>query len=258
MLVLSLQFVWAVVKLLAGTAILRVGSRDIQGPRVHRLAWRFTGIAFVLGGASAVVQLCVFAPWAFFAGRGTPVYDAFLRWNPAVTQSRTFLMVGLGLLVCSLPWLAARSERRLVPGGIAFLGLAMAAGGVLGWFEGAFVSVRFYSSTAAANVLELVVLLSALLVALLMDTMDRYLWLAMLVYAVGISLNVISFTALAWIRVEGAWAPPPLSLFVQVFLVLSHATMLGLAVKRLRLARRGVRVGSLLESVNQKPLSVLQ
>lgn len=255
MLVLALQIVWALVKLLAGTAILLVGARELGGARIHRLAWQLTGSTFVLGGASAVLQLGIFAPWAFFSQKGTPVYEAFLRWNPAITQSRTFLMVGLGLLLCALPWIA-RFERRVVPGGVAFLVLSMAAGGVVGWSEGGYVSARFYSSTAAANLLELIVLLTALLVALVMDAMDRYLWLAVLVYAVGISLNVLSYSALAWIRVEGVWAPSPV--FVQVFLVMSHATMLALAVKRLRLARRGVAVGSLLESVEQKPLSVLQ
>ncbi len=255
MIVLALQIVWALAKLLAGTAILLVGARELPGARVHRLAWQLTGITFVIGGVNAVGQLCLFAPWAYSAGKGTPVWDAFLRSNPAFTQSRTFLMVGLGLLLCSLPWIA-RFERRLVAGGVVFLVLAMAAGGILGWNEGSFVSARFYSSTASANVLELIVLFSALLVALVMDAMDRYLWLAMLVYAIAISLNVISYAALVWIRVEGAWTPS-LKL-VQVALVLSHITMLWLALKRMRLARRGIEVGSLLEPVMQKPMSVLR
>ena len=255
MIVLALQFIWALVKLSAGTAILLVGARELPGARAHRLAWQLAGITFVIGGASAVAQLCVFAPWAYFAGKGTPVYETFLRWNPALTQSRTFLMVGLGLLLCLLPWIA-RFERRLVAGGVVFLVLAMAAGGVLGWNEGSYVSARFYSSTASANVLELIMLLSALLVALVFDAMDRYLWLAMLVYAVAISLNILSFAALAWIRVEGAWTPS--TKLVQVALVLSHATMLWLALKRMRLARHGVEVGSLLEPAMQRPVSVLR
>ncbi|HEX2190845.1 MAG TPA: hypothetical protein VHG51_18200 [Longimicrobiaceae bacterium] len=245
----------ALVKVLAGAAILAVGLRELQGTRVHRLAWQLTGFTFVVGGTSMVLQTGIFAPWAYFAGRGTPVYDAFLRWNPALTQSRTFLVIGLGVVLSLLP-LIGRYERGVVRLAVAFLLAAMAAGGVFGWLEGAYVSTRFYPSTAVANLLELIALFAALFVALTADTMDRHLWLALAVYSVSIGLNVIVYSALAWIRVEGVWSPSPR--FVQFFLVAAHATMLGLALRRLQLARRGVRVGSLLEPPLREPISVLR
>jgi hypothetical protein len=254
-LVLALQVVWAFVKLLAGVAILAVGLRQLRGDPVHRLTWQLTGYAFILGGASAVVQLGVFAPWAYFAGEGTAVYEGFLRWNPAVTQSRTFLMIGLGLVLCVLP-AVRRYPRNPVPVAVGFLAAMMLAGGALGWLEGGFAVVRFFSSTAVTNMLELVMLLSALLIALVAETMDRYLWLAMLVYAIAIGLNVIMYSALAWLGVDGAWSPPPS--FLQVCLVLAHATMVFLAARRLQLDRRGVEVGSLLEPARHKAVTVLQ
>lgn len=255
MLVLALQVVWAFVKLLAGAAILAVGLRQLRGDPVHRLSWQLTGCTFILGGASAVVQLGVFAPWAYFAGEGTAVYGSFLRWNPAVTQSRTFLMIGLGMVLCVLP-IVRRYPRNPVPVAVGFLVAMMLAGGASGWMEGGFAELRFFSSTAVTNMLELVMLLSALFVALVAETMDRYLWLAMLVYAISIGLNVLMYSALAWMVVAGAWFPPPS--FLQVCLVLAHATMVLLAARRLQLDRRGVAVGSLLEPGRQKAMTVLQ
>jgi hypothetical protein len=253
--VLALQVVWAFVKLLAGAMILAVGLRQLRGDPVHRLAWQLTGYTFLLGGVSAVVQLGVFAPWAYFAGEGTAVWAGFLRWNPAVTQSRTFLMIGLGTVLCLLP-LVRRYLSDVVPAAVAFVAVMMLVGGVSGWSQGGFAAARFFSSTAVTNVLELVVLLSALLVALVAETMDRHLWLSVLVYAISIGLNVFSYSALAWLSVDGAWSPPPE--FLQVSLVLAHAAMVWLAARRLQLDRRGVEVGSLLEPLQQKRLSVLQ
>jgi len=249
-LTLALQFVNVGLTLGFAVLILLISQRSSWASSARRHSCWLVGVAFAINGISGLVQR-ILAVWAFVAGPESPVYTGYLQAAPAMNQSRTGLEIALTLL---LAWIAVRGERPLawwllLPGLIA----GGAAGTVIGLLEGTLVASRHFSMVALLEGLEMVALLAMLLLALIRNSMDRFLWLALATYAVQQSFNAIWTSALAWENMPGGWAPRPWMFPAQMALL--GCVMLAIALRRYQLARRGVHVPSLLEPLMAKQVS---
>lgn len=240
----ALQIVGAVLKLAFGLVALGV-ARSARARDVHRLGWLLVGVVLAAGGASNLLQSS-WAMRAFLSGEGTAVWNSYLRWAPAMNFSRHLSMIALAGLLCALPALARlRGWRVGVIAGGAIL-LSAALGGWVGAAESSLVEARHYPATAMLDSLEMLLLFAALIGALAFGWMDRWLWTILAIYAVRQSFNVISFSALAWRTVTGAWAPG--SAHIKWVATAMWVVLLAIALHRLRLARRGTPVSGLLET----------
>ncbi len=244
MLMVLLQTLAQVLLLACGIAALAVARERDAFSKVQWALWLLTGIAFTLMGVNAVLHAAA-AAGAFFAGADTAIYDLYLRWSPTGNHSRSALVIAFGVVVI---WLTG--SRGPLPSwfwlfAVGLLLLFLLVGGWIGWREGLLTPSRHYSAFAGLNTIGLLVLLWALWRSLLAETMDLHLWLAIAVYAIHQALNVIWLSALAWSFVPGAWSPSPW--MIMLYTVIAHTTMLAVALRRLVLARRGVRAVSALD-----------
>jgi hypothetical protein len=240
--------------LVFGLGALVVAHHPRSFSAVQRAAWLLTGLTFTLMASNAILHNAS-AVLAFFSGPGTPVYKEYLRWSPAGNYSRIFLVLAYAGALVFLPRIWSSARGRFQPLSLALMLLAMGVGGLVGWMEGPYVAGKHWTAFAVLNALGLVVLLGALLGALFTHSMDRLLWGCVGIYALHEAFNVIWHSALAWIRVPGAWAPNPAQ--IQVYAALTYLAMLGLALRRLLLARRGVYVPALLEPLERKLFSTI-
>lgn len=246
-----LQFLVQVLILAFGALAVRIARERGGMPRVHRMAWTLAGVFFLWRGVPGVVH-GVAAFWALAAGKGSWPFALFVEWTPAMNHSRTLVSVGMGWTLAALPLLRGQSVPRLWAGAsLACLVLA-GTGAYAGWQEGA--TGPFHLSTLSVlGAVELLGMLVALMVGLFALTLDRYLWLVLCVYAVHVALNIIWYSASVNFFYPGSWYPP-----LQVRHLYSGAAYLGgcaLAWQRLALARRGARVGGLLEMVGAGTVS---
>lgn len=253
MLTLWLQVAVSVLSVTFGIAALLIARGSHDFPEPHRKTWTTVALAFLLGGASNVMQNAG-AVWAFIAGPASSVWAEYLLWAPVGNHSRAFLRVAMAaaLLGVASIWIRARIQRREL---LLLFGGAMFTGALNGRGEGAISAGVHFSSVAVLNTIEVSVILPALFVGMVHSTMDRLLWAALGVYAVRQTLNVISFSALAWLDVPGTWTPHPAH--AQAIGVACYVIMIGIAVHRLQLAQRGLAVPSLLEPPAQRKFSTL-
>jgi hypothetical protein len=252
---LILQCVVAVLTLVFGVAALRVGTELRGSPRLHHAAWVVTGVVFTILGISTAIQNCVAAPWAFFAGAGTPVYDTYIRFSPMGNHSRGLLIVAYGAMMVGLMVFCRGAKGRLVRLSVGVSFLAMALGAYIGWKEGPLVRATHYTAMAVSDSAELLFLMGALFVAVIWNTTDRLLWLALVIFTVHELLDVGWYSALAWAGIPGAWSPSPL--YLHLYASVGYLLMTVIAVRRANLARRGVRVPGLLEPPAQATPSLL-
>jgi hypothetical protein len=242
--VLTLVFQWTVVAAFAvfGALALLVAARDRRPPAEHAAAWRITGIAFGLHSINAGVQVA-FGNWAYVAGSGTRVWEAYLRYSVLFNHSRTFALLAfaIALMVLSRRAVLPRQFTRLV---LAAIVASTAVGALAGWMEGAFLPARHFVAVALWDVVELLVMLTALFVLMLSSRVDRLLWFALCVYAFSLALNVVWFVALSRWGMVGEWTPQPWH--AQFYRFLLTLVMAGLATRRLMLWRQGKPVPGLL------------
>lgn len=242
----------AVLQLVVQALILAFGilaagvARERGGmPRIHRMAWVLTAVFFVWRGAPGVVQ-AVAALWAFTAGEGSRSWALFVEWGPAMNHTRTLVSLATGWTLAALPLLRGQAASRLWTGtSLACLVLAC-AGGYAGLREGPTGVLHLYTLSVLGTV-EMVGMLVALTVGLFARTLDRYLWLVLLVYAVHVALNIIWYSATVGFFYPGSFAPP--AEVRHLYSAASYLAGCALAWHRLALARRGARVGGLLEMV---------
>ncbi|HEV2149964.1 MAG TPA: hypothetical protein VGR37_21380 [Longimicrobiaceae bacterium] len=238
-----LQFLVQLLVLAFGALALAVARSRGAMPALHRAGWTVAAIFFLWRGVSGVAQSTA-AFWALLAGEGSAPYALFLEWGPTMNHTRTLIAVATGWTLAALPLLRAPSGPALALRLNAACLVLAGTGAYAGWREGA-ISLHHLTSLTVLGAVELIGLLFALFVGLLAYTLDRYLWVALCLYAVQVALDVVWYTATAGFFYPGGWVPPQ-----PVRYLYSAAVMLAgcaLAWHRLALARRGARILGLFE-----------
>lgn len=255
MVTLLMQCVVAILTIVFGVVALRASRFVPAGSDLHREAWWVTGAVFTILGISTFLQLCIGAPWAYFSGAGSPVYEAYMVVMPIGNHSRGVLVVAYGAMMAGLGLVHARFSQRL--GAFVFVTsfAAMAAGALVGWREGPLVQVTHWTATAISDSAELIFLLAALFIGVVWNTTDRLLWIALVIFTAHELFDVAWYSALAWSDVPGAWRPSPT--YIHLYASVAYLLMIVLADRRIRLARRGVRVPGLIELPERATSSML-
>lgn len=255
MITLTFQTLVGVLSLVFGAVALQIGRKRYGLPEAHGVSWKVVGIAFVFGGIANCLY-SVGAIWAFLSGPDSAAWAQYVRWSPTGNYARAFVKFVAG---AALALAAIASIRSRLGDWKMLLLLSVGAyvlGGVLGWIEGTDRWSLHYTNLAIYEAVEVGALLSALLVGLLKNSMDRHLWIIVGLYTFRQVLNVLFWAAFAWITVDGAWTPHPSQ--VHIFGAIVYVAMIAVAARRLQLARRGVRVPSLAEPLMPSRASLLR
>jgi len=251
-LVLVLQVATAVLAVAFAVVALRAARAVAPGGQPqHHQAWLVTGLAFAVAGATSLVQNTA-AVWAFRAGSGSLPWNLFLEWAPRGNYGRICLKIAFALILALLPRMAGMSARRVAVTSCATFAAMLALGGAMGAAEGPLRAAIHFPSYAMLELGELIALLVALFVGVMTSSVDRWLWAALAVYSFRQALNVLTWAALAWYGVPGAWSPDPR--VMHAIGVAGYLAMIAIAAHRLRLARRGVRVPGMMD-VARAPVS---
>jgi len=198
------------------------------------IAWRWAMGAFLISGTSGVIQ-DIWARMAVAGGAGSAIWDSYMSWMPAMNYSRFTVMVGCGLMLAALPFLPPRPRDVSLITICLFSTALLLPGLAAGLLEGAYVGERHGPILAVWQVVETVALFAALFSAVVRQSMDSWLWLCLCVYAIRQAINALIWAAHTTLGVDGAWhAPYWASAAVGV---LMWSVMIGLAVRRLLLAR---------------------
>lgn len=238
-----LQFLVQVLILAFGVLAAAVARERRGMPAMHRMAWTLVAVFFLWRGVPGVAQ-GVAAFWALSSGAGSRPWVLFVEWTPAMNHTRTLVSVAMGWTLAALPLLRGQPVPRLWAGASLACLLLACTGAYAGWQQGP-TGPTHLASLSVLGAVEMVGLLAALSVGLFALTLDRYLWLILSIYAVHVALNIIWYSASVNFFYPGSWYPP-----LQVRHLYSMASYLGgcaLAWQRLVLARRGARVGGLLD-----------
>ncbi|HEX2190847.1 MAG TPA: hypothetical protein VHG51_18210 [Longimicrobiaceae bacterium] len=240
-----LQFVVQLLTLAFAMVALAVARSRGAMPPVHRAAWTVAGVFFLWRGVPGVLQgLAAF--WALLSGAGSEPYELFVRWGPTMNHGRTLVAVATGWTLMALPLLRGRSTSRLAPGLNAACLVLAGTGAYLGWQEGG-ISLQHVNSLTVLGAVELIGLLAGLLVGVFLSTIDRYLWLALCLFAVQVALDVVWYFATTGFFSSDGWYPPQPVRYLYSTAILSAGC--ALAWHRLVLARRGARVAGLFDGV---------
>ncbi len=209
-------------------------------------AWAVTGGYFSVIGAYSMVQAVLMAS-ARQAGPGTPVYAVAIGWGPAANMGRAVAALVFAALLALAVVRSSVLPRGPGPLRITVAAVsATAAAATLGakWLHDGSIH-QHASALAVLSTLLAVSLMGVLLAALVRDTLDRILWIALAAYALKEVLNVSLLSILAW----WSLAPKPLT-SLRIFYWLAIVVTLGmclLAMRRLALARAGRPVPALFE-----------
>jgi len=236
--------------LLLATALLcvRVGRRVVPG--YHAAGWRLAGAAFLVHALSLVVQN-TFGGMALAAGSASPVSEAYLRWDPVLNHGRTFLLVGMLLALLLLAVYRRQPDQQYWRISAGLLAAGLAAGTLIGVFEGRFTEAGHYFAVAIWDGVELLLLMVALFAHLLTSRIDRALWTLLTAYGSTLALGVFWFALLTRLGTPG-WTPPLWT--AQLPRLACHLVMLAAAWWRLRAALRGRRVPGMMELAS-RPVS---
>jgi hypothetical protein len=244
-LLLGLQSLLALSTVAFGVLALMV-ARRLGRSTLPSVAWLVVGVAFTLEGISGIVQSSG-AIWAVLAGDGSAVFAAYLRWSTVGNHGRSVLKIGLGLALLALP-LMRRVPTRVLSGVVtAWLLAFMLLGSFVGWSEGPMQASHF-SVVALLDSFEMIVIWGALACALFTGAIDRLLWIGLAINGVRQALNVVWTSALVWSDTPGVWKPSVSTMQIYACAVL--VVMIILAMKRLRLARKGVAVAGLFDALS--------
>jgi hypothetical protein len=254
MLIMGMQWAFTLVALVLGLVGLRIGSLRSGGEALYALGWRLAGVAFSMYALCMTVQHA-WGTWAMVAGTESWVMVRYLEWAPAFNHSRTFLLVAFfGVL----GWFMLRRDppsRGVWSVGVAIVVAGLIGGAWLGLVEGSLVTSTHYTRVALWDAAELLVVLTTLFIGLVTNRMDRHLWALLTTFAVVVALNILYYAAISLVNDSRVWSPR-LWVMGSYRLVLILA-MLGIALRRLQLARRGVSVGGLLQgSIRPAPATM--
>lgn len=218
--------------LVAGAFALLAGRAYPPGQPQQRASWLLVGAGVLTHATDKAVQN-TWGGVAMYAGDRHDM-EVYLRWSQVFDHSRTFLMlaavVGLGAIAL-LGRAPGRGFWRLTLGAMA---VSLVGGGILGWAEGGFDYLTHYSAVALSDVVELFTLMAVLMLVLVRNTVDRYLWTLLAAYGCTIALGVLWFALFAqW--AQGIWQPPPWAMPLERLAF--FGVMAGMAVRRWFLAR---------------------
>ncbi|HEV2149961.1 MAG TPA: hypothetical protein VGR37_21365 [Longimicrobiaceae bacterium] len=205
----------------------------------RRAGWLLAGIGFSLLGASWVVQN-VGAVAAFFSGAGTPTYETYLRWAPAMNHSRLVLGTAFAGAMACVAWSGRFPGRRGWSWMVAAMVAAMLAGGALGLLEGSYDSRVHTANAAVLLTVELIAFSVVLLIAAARGTLDVFLFAALMLYTASMALSVPQLSAMSLFAATGGQRALPW--LMQLQSVVFGVLMLGVAILRLELLRRGAPV----------------
>lgn len=240
MITIALQLAWAVLTLAYGAlawGVARHPARAFASPARQR-GWWAAGVGFTLLGASSVF-FNSWAAYAFAQGPGSAAWEGILRWTRVGSFGRAGLVFAVALALALAAHRAAISPRRYRALGWGLYGAALLGGGAWGWAAGEVVGRggAHFGDIALLCAAEAILLMAVLAYALHRDSMDRYLWLSVCIYTVTLVLNVVWFTAMAWIDQPGAWSP--LRYGLHLYTIAAKLLMIGAVARKLALVRRG-------------------
>jgi hypothetical protein len=249
------QIVNAMLLLLFGILALRVRRRAAPARRDRAiLAWGLTAVYFIISGAYTTLHSLVGAA-AANAGPQSALYRWMVGWTVGVNLSRGVLSVVFALLMLALLVVHRRWVPRVSAAAPAVLGVTAVAGTGLLVYLSPVTLYQLGSGLAVLSMLTAVILMGVLLAAVLDDSIDQLLWLALAVFTLKETISVSLFAVLAW------WSMAPQADVWYIFYWMS-AVMVGamgaLAARRLRLAGEGRRVPALFErlhSLRRSPIS---
>jgi hypothetical protein len=239
-LVLSIQGAQALLTLAFGAAALRVCARPSDGGR--SCAWYLAGVTFATSGALATL-LNVVAVAGVAAGPRSSAYALSVRLQPPGNDGRGFAVLGFAVafaLLCAGRG-GALTRRRVA----AWVGIPLAVGVVVGAIEGAFQIDKQYTMLSVVSGATVVVLFAALYAALVRNSVDWYLWIALALYSVREALNSIIEAARAAGYISKEWMPDQASILWLG--AASMVVMLACTLLRLGVLRTGREPPALLE-----------
>jgi len=240
---LALQLLVPMLLLVFGVLALRVAPGP--GTSTRTTAWFMAGVTFVMNQAMATAHAAL-SVVAMLAGRESGLYALVVALLPSGNDARSTLVLGFALALAWVVLLGKPSppRRAIVAAAVAL----MAVGFVAGFFEPPVEqqhgrehwSLMSYLGAATA-----VVLFATLYRAMVRESIDWLLWVALALYAVQQALTSNIQMVLSWAGFDGGWAPPPWTMS-WVGLV-SALVMLACTARRLALARAGLEAPGLLE-----------
>lgn len=250
MLVLSLSWADTLLHLAFAVVAFLVGRRVPEHAGTRRYAWQMTALVFLVFSAVHTSQLA-FGTLVFVLGPEHPAFTAYLRYAPVGNHARTLMVWSLYASLAVLAFRGAAVWPRLRRVHPALTVAMLALGGLLGWLEGPFDAARHLSNSSLMDAGGFIILTILLFVLMLRDTIDRALWFALMLYGSSSVMSSLFLAAIAWINAN-TWTPAPWAM--ETSRVLFTTGMVGMAVWRLRLARRGVPMAGLLGSDRPRPV----
>lgn len=240
----------SVLQLVFALLAVQVGRKLPVSAGSQRHAWQMTGVAFLVFAAVLIPQMA-FGTTVYVLGAEHPAFAAYLRLMPVANHSRTLLVWGLYLCLGVLAFRGDAAWPRLRRAYPVVLAAMLLAGGALGWMEGTFNAARHLSNTSLMDAIGFVGVGSLLFVLMLRDTIDRALWVALVLNGTSSVMSSLFLAAIAWVNVD-TWIPR--TWVLEVSRVLFVSAMIWMAVWRLRLANRGVPLAGLLGTNRPRPL----
>jgi hypothetical protein len=255
MLTLLLQCLNTLLHLAFGAVALAVVRHSPPLQPAKRLSWQLAGSGFLIGGLHNAVQ-DTFGVSAFVAGPDSALWAEYLRWAPTLNLGRGAQFVVLAAALAGAVALRPVAVQRYARAAVgAMLGVLLLVSLVVYHRPESLDLQASLTGSAVLGTIELLLFLAALLAALLTHSIERHLWLALLVYSVREAIDVI------WISAFAVLGRQP------VLLEPSHRAMLGslvfasmvvLVALRLRAVKRGTADLALLEQKEASRFSTLR
>jgi hypothetical protein len=241
------QIVTALLLLAFGLLALRVWRAGAPARRDRAaLAWGLTAIYFILSGAYTTAH-ALLSLAALSAGRDSALWHWVGTSAVATNLARGVLSVVYALLLLALLVVHRHTVPRLARAAPAvLLATAVLATAVL-MYDSPITIYQLGTGLAVLSMLTAVILMGALMAAVLNDSIDQLLWLALAVFTLKETMSVSLFAVLAW------WTISPHREEVYILYwgsAVMIAAMAGLAARRLMLAGRGRRVPALFERLH--------
>ena len=240
---MAMQWVFTAIALacaLAAHGVARAVPRDEAG---HRSAWKLVGWCLLLFGGN----MAVMHAWGTRAMLGepeSPIMAGYLAWAPAFNHSRSALWLTCCGLLTAMAFSPRLARDRLEPAWVTVLVVGALIGAVLGGEEGRLVPSSHYTRVALGDTVELFAVMGTLLVTLVRSSVDRYLWALLTSFGAMVAINILWLAALSMVEDARVWSPSPFAM--AMYRTVLMALMCGIAVQRLRLARRGAGGGSMI------------
>lgn len=231
--------------LLFGVLALRVWRRagPVRRDRAAQ-AWGVTAAYFLVSGVYSTGH-AVLAFAGLEMGRTSPLFLWVGSWAIAANLARSVMSVAFSVILLLLLTVRRRWVFRLAEAAPVVLAIVGAAATVvLQHMPGLLTMYWLGAGMALLSLATAVVIMGALLAAVLNDSIDQLLWLALALYALKETVSVSLFTIIAWWSLA---AHPDAWRYFYWGATALAAGMSVLAARRLRLAGEGRHVPALFE-----------